>query len=405
MRRPLQLFRPPSWLRPPRRTARLRLTAVYGGFFLVSGALLLGLTYVLFERATSGQSQGSRLVMAPWKELQVAAQHASESHQLLVSSAIAFTIVAALAVFLGWVVAGRVLRPVREITATAQRISATNLHERLALDGADEEFKQLADTLDDLFARLEASFEAQHHFVANASHELRSPLTAERALLQVALANPATTVERWRATGQEVLASSQEQAQLLEALLTLASSEGGLDHRERVDLSALAERVLDSRRLELDRLSVHVEANARPAFVEGDPLLAARMVANLVDNALRHNVPGGRVEVTTGTEQGRAALTVANTGPVVPPGEVDRLFQPFQRLNGRRLHHTDGHGLGLSIVRAIAVAHGARITAGAPPDGGLTVTVAFPPVPPPLPTVRLRVPKELTSRGLGESER
>jgi signal transduction histidine kinase len=294
---------------------------------------------------------------------------------------------------------------VREITATAQRISATNLHERLALDGADEEFKQLADTLDDLFARLEASFEAQHHFVANASHELRSPLTAERALLQVALANPATTVERWRATGQEVLASSQEQAQLLEALLTLASSEGGLDHRERVDLSALAERVLDSRRLELDRLSVHVEANARPAFVEGDPLLAARMVANLVDNALRHNVPGGRVEVTTGTEQGRAALTVANTGPVVPPGEVDRLFQPFQRLNGRRLHHTDGHGLGLSIVRAIAVAHGARITAGAPPDGGLTVTVAFPPVPPPLPTVRLRVPKELTSRGLGESER
>jgi signal transduction histidine kinase len=247
-----------------------------------------------------------------------------------------------------------VLRPVQTISATARRISATNLRERLALDGADEEFKQLGDTLDDLFARLEASFEAQRHFVANASHELRTPLTAERTLLQVALANPATTAERWRSTAQELLASNREQERLIDALLTLASSEGGLDRREPVDLSVVTDGILLSPRLEIDRLGVHVETTIRPAYLDGDPLLIERMVTNLVDNAAQHNIPGGRVEITTGTEQGCAVLTVANTGQVIPPGEVDRLFQPFQRLDARRIHYTNGHGLGLSIVRSSA---------------------------------------------------
>jgi signal transduction histidine kinase len=382
MRRAPHLFTPSSWLRPPRRTAQLRLTALYGGLFLVSGAALLAVNYVLFERAA--QSAGGPLPPDPTARRlaklaagAAADQLASDRHQLLVNSAIALAIVAALAIVLGWIVAGRVLRPVRTISATARRISAANLRERLALDGADEEFKELGDTLDDLFARLDASFEAQRHFVANASHELRTPLTAERTLLQVALANPATTAERWRSTAQELLASNQEQERLIEALLTLATSEGGLDRREPVDLSVVTDAVLLASRNEVDRLGLHVETTIRPAPIDGDPLLIERMETNLVDNAHQHNVPGGRVEITTGTEQGRAVLTVANTGPVIPPGEVDRLFQPFQRLDARRIHHTNGHGLGLSSVRAIAAAHGATITADAPSGGGLTITVTF----------------------------
>jgi signal transduction histidine kinase len=385
MRRAADLSAPTSWLRPRRRTARLRLTVLYVGLFLVSGAALLAITYVLFDRAArSGRGPQSPDPTAQGLAKQAVAaaadQLASDRHQLLVNSAVALVIVAALAIVLGWTIAGRVLRPVRTISATARRISATNLRERLALDGADEEFKELGDTLDDLFARLEASFEAQRHFVANASHELRTPLTAERTLLQVALANPATTAERWRSTAREVLASNQEQERLIEALLTLASSEGGLDRREPVDLSVVTGAVLLAPRPEVHRLGLHVETTIRPAPIDGDPLLTERMVTNLVDNAHQHNIPGGRVEITTGTEQGCAVLTVANTGPVISPGEVDRLFQPFQRLDARRIHHTNGHGLGLSIVRAIAGAHGATVTAAAPSDGGLTITVTFAPV-------------------------
>jgi signal transduction histidine kinase len=387
MRRALHLFAPSSWLRPPRRTARLRFTALYGGLFLVSGAALLAITYTLFERgtrpgSTPGKSDVARQLLKQ-EQAAAAAQLSSDLHQFVVNSAIALAIVAALAIVLGWIVAGQVLRPVQTISATARRISATNLRERLALDGADEEFKQLGDTLDDLFARLEASFEAQRHFVANASHELRTPLTAERTLLQVALANPATTAERWRSTARELLASNQEQERLIEALLTLASSEGGLDRREPVDLSVVTDGILLAPRPEIDRLGVHVETTIRPAYLDGDPLLVERMVTNLVDNAAQHNIPGGRVEITTGTEQACAVLTVANTGPVIPPGEVDRLFQPFQRLDARRIHYTNGHGLGLSIVRAIAAAHCATITADAPSDGGLTITVTFAPIPHP----------------------
>jgi signal transduction histidine kinase len=372
----------PSWRwRPPRRTAQLRLTALYGGLFLASGAVLLAITYVLFQQATDPGSPPGNLTPQELQKLAIAsAQHASDVHQLVVNSAIALAIVAALAIVIGWIVAGRVLRPVRTISDTARRISATNLRERLTLDGADDEFKQLGDTLNDLFTRLEASFGAQRHFVANASHELRTPLTAERTLLQVALANPATTAERWRFTGQELLATNQEQERLIEGLLTLASSEGGLDRREFVELSVVTDTVLKARRLDIDRLGLHVETTIRPAPLDGDRLLVERLITNLIDNAARHNIPGGRLEITTGTEHGCAVLRVANTGPIIPSGEVDRLFQPFQRLDARRVHHADGLGLGLSIVRAIAAAHGAIITADAPSDGGLTITITFAPM-------------------------
>jgi signal transduction histidine kinase len=302
-------------------------------------------------------------------------QQQADLHQLRVDFSVALIGVAVIAAFLGWFVAGRVLRPLRAITAAARRISATNLHERLALKGANDEFKRLGDTLDDLFARLEAAFEAQRHFVANASHELRTPVTRERALLALA---DSSTPELWQSVREKLLASNHEQERLIEALLALASSEGGLDHRERTDLADICEAVLSRPTLGTERLGLAVEASVFPAPLEGDPTLLERLVANLVDNAVGHNVAGGHVKVSTGMKEDKAMLSVTNTGPFVPPREVDRLFQPFQRLDGRRTHHKNGHGLGLSIVRAIVAAHGGTITADSLPGGGLTVDVTFP---------------------------
>jgi signal transduction histidine kinase len=308
-----------------------------------------------------------------------AAQRAADSHQLLVNSGIALAVVAVLALLAAWLVAGRMLRPIRTITRTARRISSTSLHERLALAGPRDELKELADTLDDLFARLDAAFDAQRHFVANAAHELRTPLTAERTLLQVALDDPDTTIAAWRSTAKDVLASSDEQARLIEALLTLASTEGGLDGHEPVDLAGTVTATLVDHQPEIHRLGIHIDEATTPALLEGDPLLVERLVANLLANAVRHNIVDGRVEVVSGVKEGKAVLSVTNTGPLVPPAEVDRLFQPFQRLDPLRAHYKDGHGLGLSIVRAIATAHQASISAHPMPDGGLAVRVTFPP--------------------------
>jgi signal transduction histidine kinase len=400
------------WPRLPRRTARLRLTALYGGLFLACGAALLAVTYLLVEGAInpgnlnlSGLSQvkmpsGLSLFPAgagpspagpkpspaghlnPLVVVLAKAIAAIDLRQVLIQAPIALAIVTVVALVLGWVVAGRILRPLATITAAARRISASNLNERLNLHGPADELKALGDTLDDLFARLEASFESQRHFVASASHELRTPITRERATLQVALDDPGTTTETWRSTTREVLASIAEQESLIEALLTLASSEGGLDQREPVDLAAVTDEVLLAHGHEIGRLGLQVQTSTEPAVFDGDPLLAERMVTNLIGNAVRHNVPGGCVEAATGSKHGRAALSVSNTGPVVPPTEVGRLFQPFQRLGGRRARNASGHGLGLSIVRAIAAAHGATINAHANHDGGLTITVTFPPFAP-----------------------
>jgi signal transduction histidine kinase len=297
------------------------------------------------------------------------------------------------AVILGWVVAGRALRPVSTITATARRISATNLHERLTLDTADEEFQQLGDTLNSLFERLEASFAAQRHFIANASHELRTPLTRERTLLQVAIAGPSTS-DTWHSTGQELLASNREQESIIEALLALASSEGEVERHDPIDLAVVAQAVLGTNHREADRLGVNVEATICSATLEGDPDLIERLVANLLDNAIGHNVEAGRVHLSIVRTDGHAVFSLSNTGPVIPPSEIDRLFQPFQRLDPRRAGHNNGHGLGLSIVKAIAAAHGATVVAQAPPSGGLMIEVTFPPSQ--APTVS---PTSLSGRG------
>jgi signal transduction histidine kinase len=388
---------PPSWLRLPRRTARLRLTALYGGLFLLSGVALIAITYVLFERATEYRTpQLPKVPHAPAiQHLQLplplaqavhqvtragsvqAAQRAADSHQLLVNSGIALAIVAVLALLAGWLVAGRMLRPIRTITRTARRISATSLHERLALDGPEDELKELGDTLDDLFGRLDAAFEAQRQFVANASHELRAPLTRQRALIQVALADPDANFTSLRTAHERVLASEQLE-QMIDGLLTLTRGHAGLERREHLDLATIASQALLARESEAAGRDLDVHATLATAPAAGDQRLLERLIANLIDNAIRHNTPGGHVEITTGTRDRHAFLAITNTGPAVPPEQIQRLFQPFQRLNART-GHKGGHGLGLSIVQAIATAHRAELVTRARPQGGLTIEVSFPP--------------------------
>jgi signal transduction histidine kinase len=407
----------------PRRTVRLRLTVVYAALFLASGTGLLAITYVLVRHSTdqalfgtnangkrfvisrtkatapapkgSGatpflESQSNRTAGPPLtpKQMQAQArrdlalaksQHDAEMRQLLEQSGVALAIMAALSILLGWIAAGRVLRPLRTLNERAREISASNLHKRLALTGPADEVKQLANTFDDLLARLEASFQAQRQFVANASHELRSPLQLARTIGEVALSDPEATVDSLQASHRRVLAAGEHQERLIEALLTLARSERGVDRRDPFDLATIARRVLATFQPDVDRRGVYVRATLRSAETAGDPRLAERLVSNLIANALRHNLPtGGRIDVTTTTRNGHAVLSVANSGNQVAPDEVERLFQPFQRLGTERTDHGDGVGLGLSIVQAIATAHAATVTARAQPSGGLDIEVGFP---------------------------
>jgi signal transduction histidine kinase len=388
------------------RTVRFRLTALYTSLFLAAGASLLAITYVLVDHSTgialfmtgrngtrvavTGMSSrllrpGHRpaaLTSAQWQlahqlGAQAAAQHAMDLHQLLTKSGVALAIMAGLAIVLGWLIAGRVLRPLRVMTAATQRITERNLHQRLALAGPADELKNLADTIDGLLARLETAFDAQRHFVANASHELRTPLTYDRALLEVALADPAASAAELRATCEELLASGEQQERLIEALLTLASSERHLDRHEEFDLAAIAERVVSARHRDAEQAGLEIGLALQAAPAVGNPDLAERMVSNLVENAIRHNVPGGRLDVATRTSDAQAVLAVSNTGPVVPQDQLDRLIQPFQRLGADRAGHPDGHGLGLYIVQAIATAHDAELSLQQRPGGGLDVMVRF----------------------------
>src|SRR5689334_18250795 len=386
---------PPQRLRLPRRTARLRLTVLYGGaVFLACGATVLAFTYLLYgllehapHPALLLHERGKVVPIAAHQPAEATirvaglGQVAMDRQQLLIVSGIALAIIAVAAAAIGWLIAGRVLRPLRTITAAARRISASSLNERLALPGPDDELKELADTLDNLFARLEDSFGAQRRFAANASHELRTPLTRERTLLQVTLADPAATTATWQAVSRDLLASNAEQARLIESLLTLASSEAGPGEPESLDLAAITSEALTAARPAISRLGLNVHADIQPVILDGDPLLIQQLAANLIDNAVRHNIPGGDVQVATGTSHAGAVLSVTNSGPVIPAAAVDRLFQPFQRLGPRPAHRDGGHGLGLSIVRAIATAHAAAITAQPRPGGGLAIDVTFPPTP------------------------
>jgi signal transduction histidine kinase len=384
----------PSRLRLPRRTARLRLTILYGGVCLVFGAILLAVTSLLTWGAVTLTAHAAPVAAASASPAGLSAQQANQDQPqngaeqlavdrrlLLTRSGIALVIVSAAAVGAGWLLAGRVLRPLSTITAAARRISASSLHERLALPGPDDELKELGDTLDGLFARLEASFDAQRRFAANASHELRTPLTRERALIEVTRADPAATADTWQDVSRDLLAFNAEQERLIEALLILASSEAGVSQREPLDLAAITSTALAVPRPGISRLGLNVHASIQPAIFDGDPFLVQQLVTNLIDNAVRHNIPGGDVKVATGTSGGRAILSVTNSGQVIPLTEVGRLFQPFQRLGPRPARGDGGHGLGLSIVKTIATAHDAAITPQPRPGGGLAIDVTFPPLP------------------------
>jgi signal transduction histidine kinase len=397
-------------LRLPRYTIRLRLAVLYGGVFLITGTLLLALVLLSVRFSTHSsvvsapraverlverhhveavppgstlravpESLATRRERADAHQLGAVALNASNSvlHQLLILSLVALAIMVVASMALGWLLAGRVLRPLQVITTAARELSASNLHERLALDGPDDELRELGDTFDELLGRLESAFESQRQFVANASHELRTPLTLERAILEVTLADPAASATSLRAACERVLAIGAQQERMIDALLTLARSERGLERREPLALDTLTGEVLRERREEIARRGLRLDAKLERARTTGDRHLIERVVANLLDNAIHHNTAGGWVAVTTALDGGEAVLTVANSGPVILPEEVERLLRPFHRLGADRVTHGDGHGLGLSIVHAIAAAHEAAVSVRAQTDGGLEVQVRF----------------------------
>jgi signal transduction histidine kinase len=381
--------------RRPRLTVRARLTLLYTGLFTVCGAIVVAVSYTLVAQLPAqgqGQRPSSSLVAQcrseqpsahPNKLLIVQCisylQHLGAQDQreailshLLQYSLITLAVVIALAAILGWIFSGRALRPVHQITAAARAASEHNLSARVAPRGPRDELRELAETFDDMLGRLQAAFEGQQRFIANASHELRTPLAVMRATVDVVLGNSDSTQGDLRVMGEDVRAAVDHAEHLIGALLILARNERGLTVREEVDLATAAEDVLDTASLG-DRW---VRAALEPAVISGDPVLAERLIANLVDNAVRYNIAAGDIWISTCTIAGSSQLTVANTGPVISPADAGRIFQPFQRLSDRTSH--DGFGLGLAIVASIAAIHGGTATARPRDDGGLSVTVTIP---------------------------
>jgi signal transduction histidine kinase len=384
-----------------RLTIRLRLTVLYGGLLLAAGAVLLAVTYLLVERRlpdaggfmVTARDPGPPAVApalppagSPFEDIQ--RYRVAALNQLLVAGGIALGVVTVVAVAFGWLLAGRALAPVQRITETARRIGAggTGLHERIALTGPDDEVKELADTFDTMLARLDHAFDGQRRFVANASHELRTPLAINRALIEVTVTRPEISADA-RALGEALLTVNARHERLIDGLLTLADSESEVTEQSPVDLAEVAAHVLDLAAPAAREAAVTVQpAVLEPAPVAGDPVLLERMVHNLVENAVRHNVSGWLSVSTgcsggtdgTGGADGSARLVVTNTGPVVPGYEIESLFEPFRRAAQRTAGADRGFGLGLSIVRAVARAHGGQVRAAPRDGGGLVVEVTLP---------------------------
>ncbi len=391
-------------------TIRLRLTLVYGGMFLLAGAVLLTLNFALVRRSldqragavgvqvgssfvapapdgldflqpVTAPGPGQRVFVSDGRPLdQVLATFEAKLrddalHQLVIQSGLALGLMALASVGLGWGLAGRVLRPIQAMTVTARRLSDTNLHERLAMDGPADELKELADTFDGMLGRLESAFESQRRFVANASHELRTPLAIQRTLVDVALADPDATPEELRSMAASVRVAVDRSERLIDGLLVLARSQQGVGPTATVDLAELAAAAVEQAGPEIAGAGLTVRCDLAPAPVAGNRVLLERLAANLVENAVRHNVAGGWVEVATGAAGGRVRLTVRNGGTPIPPEQVTGLFAPFRRLTPDRVGSSKGQGLGLSIVEAVATAHHGSVRAEAPAAGGLAVTV------------------------------
>ncbi|MFJ4786708.1 sensor histidine kinase [Streptomyces sp. NPDC088794] len=389
---------PFPWLRP---TIRIRLTLLYGGMFLIAGILLLSIIYLLAAQALhegSGQSFTVRgtnigITSSTCPQLNQATsnseinsilescdavkrQHALDD--LLSRSLLALLGLAVIAFAFGYAMAGRVLSPLGRITRTARAVAGSDLSRRIELDGPDDELKELADTFDDMLERLQRAFTAQQRFVGNASHELRTPLAINRTLLEVHLSDPGAPVELQQ-LGKTLLATNERSEQLVEGLLLLARSDNQIVERKPVDLAEVAGQAVDQVLSEADARGVAIRGEQKPAVVQGNGVLLERIALNLVQNAVRYNVPkDGWVEVTTEVQHGQAVLVVSNTGPVVPAYEIDNLFEPFRRLRTERTGSDKGVGLGLSIARSVARAHGGHISAQPREGGGLVMRVTLP---------------------------
>jgi signal transduction histidine kinase len=350
-------------------TVRLRLTLLYGGLFFAAGFLLLTVAYVLVTNILENLPFAVQSAEPGLTQQQVAAIRRAfideVQHRLIVQSAFALLGVGLIALALGWFVADRALAPLQKVTATARKLSESTLHQRIALQGPEDEIKELADTFDAMLDRLSQAFDTQRRFVSNASHELRTPLAINRTLLEVAVTDPEAS-EDMKTVGKTLLANNARHERLIEGLLLLARSERELTTRTEVDLGEVASTVIKTagRR---DRPDIDVKPELTEAPTVGDPVLLEHLVSNLVDNAVR-----------TGVLDGWATCQVENTGPVVPAYEVQSLFEPFRRLNTDRIESSKGAGLGLSIVRSVVGAHGGTVIATPRENGGLIVTVRLP---------------------------
>ncbi len=381
----------------PAPTIRLRLTVIYGLVFLVTGAVLLTIGYLLVrhnldarenfraELRKRGIPAGSGLFGRPLlftpgsPEVSVADAVRAELrndalHRLVVEYLLALGVMTMVSVVAGWMLAGRALRPLRDITATARRVSGENLGERIGLVGPADKLRELADTFDGMLERLDAAFASQRHFVANASHELRTPLAIMRTEVDVALAEPDPTVSELRGMGEAVRETIDRCERLIEALLMLARSEAAAGREEAVELGALAADCVTDLRARAEEAEVRMSAELQPAWTQGDPALLERMIANLIENGIRHNEQGGHLSVSTSSVGDRVRVIVSNGGPVIDPEVAPKLTEPFRRLE----RGTDGLGLGLSIVHSVVRVHGGTVTITAPPSGGLDVRVELP---------------------------
>jgi signal transduction histidine kinase len=379
-------------------TIRARLTLVYGGLFLLAGVLLLGATYALVsqrlhsEASTSSSGPPPPVGQPPPSsgavpENNVGISQSTQNVQqdvldaVLAEGSIALGVVGAAAVAFGWLIAGRMLQPLHRVTETARRIARApaadrGLHERIALNGPNDEIKELSDTFDVMLERLDHSFDGQRRFIANASHELRTPLTLNRTLIEVAVQRSAASPDV-RQLGETLLEINARHERLIDGLLLLARSEREIVERSFVDIADIVDHVADQ--VPAGPVTVHMVAAEAPT--SGNPVLLEHLVQNLVENGVRYNLPAdGWVRVMSGTgPDGSALLEVSNTGPAVPRYEIPSLFEPFRRLGTERLSSTSrGAGLGLSIVRAVARAHGGDVQVEPREGGGLVVTVKLP---------------------------
>ena len=385
-------------------TLRVRLTMMYGATFLAAGVVLVAVMYWLVQDRL-GQPGSARNVIisgggissfgtgtttqpptfgpgpvdnGTLQRVTAGVQHYFDAtmSSLLWRSSIVLAAAAVLAIGLGWLMAGRALRPLQQVTDTARRVSARGLHERIGLQGPRDEIKELADTFDAMLERLDRAFDGQRRFVGNASHELRTPLAIQRTLLEVSTSDPDASDDVYQ-LAKPLLANNERSERLIDALLLLAQSEQELQTRQRVDLDAVVSDAVQVVEVEATGKDVVIRSDLSPVTVEGDPVLLEHLVMNLCQNAVRHNVPGGEMHVSCRAVDGEVALTMANTGHEIADAAIPGLFEPFRR--GRdRVNGDRGVGLGLSVARAVAVAHGGRIGARPRPGGGLVVEVRLP---------------------------